>query len=107
MREPEDIEELAYGVPTQAQSDLRNPFQSNENLALAKKFVFGERVTGELRTEYFNVLNRMQICGSQTSNLDTNVSDARATTGGNFRYVVAPCQANNPRQGQAYFRVNF
>jgi hypothetical protein len=92
LREPEDIEELAYGVPTQAQSDLRNPFQSNENLALAKKFLFGERVTGELRTEYFNVLNRMQICGSQTSNLDTNVSDARATTGGNLATSSPPAR---------------
>ncbi len=98
---------FAVGDAPRNQSDLRNPFQSNENLALAKKFQFGEKVSGELRMEYFNVLNRMQICGSTSNNMDTNVSDSRATTGGNFGYVVAPCQANNPRQGQAYFRVNF
>jgi hypothetical protein len=98
---------FAVGDVPRNQSDLRNPFQSNENLALAKKFLFTEKVSGELRMEYFNVLNRMQLCGSTSGSMDTNVSDSRATTGGNFGYVVAPCQANNPRQGQAYFRVNF
>ena len=94
---------FAVGDAPRNQSDLRNPFQSNENVALAKKFFFGDKVTGELRMEYFNVLNRMQICGPS----DSNVSDLRASNGGNFGYVVAPCQGNNPRQGQAYFRVNF
>jgi hypothetical protein len=94
---------FATGNAARNQSDLRNPFSSNENIALAKKFFFGEKVTGELRMEYFNVLNRMQLCGPS----DSNVSDSRAVNGGNFGYVVAPCQANNPRQGQAYFRVSF
>ncbi|WP_433967508.1 hypothetical protein [Tunturiibacter gelidiferens] len=94
---------FAVGDAARNQSDLRNPFASNENLALAKKFLFGEKVTGELRMEYFNVLNRMQLCGPS----DENVSDSRAANNGNFGYVVAPCQANNPRQGQAYFRVSF
>jgi hypothetical protein len=94
---------FAVGDAPRNESVLRNPFASNENLALAKKFFFGEKVTGELRMEYFNVLNRMQICGPS----DANVSDSRQANNGNFGYVVAPCQANNPRQGQAYFRVNF
>jgi hypothetical protein len=94
---------FAVGDAARYQSDLRNPFSSNENLALAKKFSFGEKVSAELRMEYFNVLNRMQVCGPT----DENVSDSRALTNGNFGYVVGPCQGNNPRQGQAYFRVNF
>lgn len=94
---------FATGEAARNQSDLRNPFSSNENLALAKKFTFERGVTAELRMEYFNVLNRMQVCGPS----DENVSDNRAVNGGNFGYVVGPCQGNNPRQGQAYFRVNF
>lgn len=89
--------------------NLRNPFISNENLALAKHFYFGERVTAELRVEFFNVLNRMQVCGP-----DTGVAD-----GANYFGFVNPsgngagpggsnaCQGNTPRQGQALFKINF
>lgn len=96
-----DPTKAAVGDAARNQSDLRNPFNSNENVALAKKFQFGEGVQAELRMEYFNILNRMQVCGPS----DTNVSDF--ANGGNFGYVVKPCQGNTPRQGQAYFRVSF
>ena len=88
-------------------SNLRNPFQSNENFALAKRFYFGERFNLEVRMEYFNFLNRMQICG-----LDAGVDD-----GANFGLVSpttvngvvrsSPCQANTPRQGQVFVKLNF
>ncbi len=88
---------------------LRQPFNANENFALAKKFFFGERVSAELRVEFFNVLNRMQICGVNQG-LDNNVQDGP----GNFGVVSpngsggsSPCQGNTPRQGQAFFRVSF
>ncbi|MGB7844466.1 MAG: TonB-dependent receptor [Candidatus Acidiferrum sp.] len=88
---------------------LRNPFSSNENLALAKHFFFGERVTAELRVEFFNVLNRMQVC-----NADFNFQDGP----NNFGFVnpsgngAGPggsntCQGNTPRQGQAFFKISF
>ncbi|HTF64609.1 MAG TPA: hypothetical protein VK638_18155, partial [Edaphobacter sp.] len=96
---------VAVGDAARNESGLRNPFQSVENVALAKRFQFGEGVQAELRMEYFNVLNRMQVCGPT----DSNVSDLRtpANPNANFGYVVGPCQGNNPRQGQAYFRVSF
>ena len=86
-----------------AESGLRNPFASNENLALAKKFFFGKKATGELRMEFFNVLNRMQICGP---------TDQKCKQLAGFEWwelwgCRASCQTNDPRQGQAYFRVNF
>jgi hypothetical protein len=99
---------FAVGDAARNESSLRNPFASNELLALAKKFFFGEKATGELRMEYFNVLNRMQVCGpAANGESNNNVSNPRAWNNGNFGYVVGPCQAKNPRQGQAYFRVNF
>jgi hypothetical protein len=85
-------------------ASLRNPWSQNESIGVAKKLYFGERVTGELRMEYFNVLNRMQPCGS----VNTNVS------AGNFGYYSGGglpagqvCQGNTPRQGQVFLKVNF
>ncbi len=100
-----DPGKAAVGDAERNQSDLRNPFGSNENVTLAKKFSFGEGVQAELRMEYFNILNRMQVCGPT----DSNVSDLRTkgNPNANFGYVVGPCQGNTPRQGQAYFRVSF
>ena len=93
------------GTSTRNIPTLRNPFNSNENIALAKKFFFGERVSAELRMEFFNILNRMQICGgpNSTNVVSTNVSN----TGFGLDSPGTPCQANTPRQGQAYFRVSF
>ncbi len=94
-------------------SGLRNPFSGNESIALAKHFFFGERVSAELRMEFFNVLNRMQVCNSGSVN--TNVDSAPLTGGVNAGLpsrlgVVARghrCQGNSPRRGEAYFRVRF
>jgi hypothetical protein len=101
----------AVGDAARNQSNLRNPFQSTENVSLAKKFSFSEGVQAELRMEYFNILNRMQVCGPTNNggNVDMNISNLRTASNpnANFGYVVGPCQANTPRQGQAYFRVSF
>ena len=84
---------------------LRNPFFLNENLAMAKHFYFGERVTAELRMEYYNIFNRFQICGgpNQNGSLSNNVDSS------NFGLLPlgSVCQNNSPRQGQAYFTVRF
>ena len=100
-----DPGKAALGDAARNQSDLRNPFNSNENVTLAKKFTFGEGVQAELRMEYFNILNRMQVCDPTDSNV-SNLRNAGNPTA-NFGYVVSPCQGNTPRQGQAYFRVSF
>jgi hypothetical protein len=86
-------------------TQLRGPFSSNENLALAKHFYTGERVNMELRMEFFNVLNREQVCSP-----DNTVTDGSNNFGfvqPNGRGGSNPCQANTPRQGQAYFKVSF
>jgi len=100
---------LTAGNEPRVVSALRQPFNSNENLALAKRFFFGERVTAELRIEFFNILNRMQVCG-YNQGLDNNVQDGPGSFG-----LISPngnggsntCQANTARQGQAFFRVSF
>jgi Carboxypeptidase regulatory-like domain len=100
---------FAPGNEPRVLSQLRNPFNSNENIGLAKHFYFGERVTAELRMEFFNVLNRMQVCGVGQG-LDNNVNDGSGKFG-----LVSPngsggssaCQGNTPRQGEAFFKVSF
>jgi hypothetical protein len=102
---------FAPGNEPRVISQLRNPFNSNENIGLSKHFFFGERVTAELRLEFFNVLNRMQVCGvgQGGSGLDNNVNDGSGHFG-----LINPtgsgngtCQANTPRQGQGFFKVSF
>jgi len=88
---------------------LRNPFNSNENLALAKHFYFGERVTAELRMEFTNILNRMTVCGPNT-NADDNTNFGRVGSNGNVVGGVNginPCQSTTPRHGQAFFKISF
>jgi hypothetical protein len=100
---------FAPGNEPRVVARFRQPFNANENLALAKHFFFGERVSAELRIEFFNVLNRMQICGVGQG-LDNNVNDGSGSFG-----LVSPngnggsstCQGNTPRQGQAFFKFSF
>jgi len=96
--------DFALGNAPRRIEGLRNPFNANENLALAKHFYFGERVTAELRMEFANILNRFRIC-----NLDTN--GANNVDNAHFGIInAAPgsvCPGNSPRTGQAFFKISF
>ena len=74
---------------------IRSPFQYNEDLAVAKYFALGERVSLKLEMEYFNLLNRVVF-----GNPDTNLNDA------NFGLVINN-QNNMPRHGQGHIEVRF
>jgi hypothetical protein len=94
------------GNAIRSYSALRYPWGQNENVALAKKLFFGERVTGELRVEFYNVLNRFIMCG----NVDQNVADKGSGFGfysSNGILGGGDCQGNTPRQGQAFFKITF
>lgn len=77
---------------------LRSAASNQLDAALAKKFFFGERVTAELKMDFFNLLNRPQPCGPSTNVDDTNFG---IINGG------SACQSNSPRRGQAFFKVTF
>lgn len=92
-------------------SAYRMPWSYNENVALAKHLYVGERVSLELRMEYFNLLNRLQIC-----NVDSGVDDGShfgVVNPGTFDIngqnvtISKACQQNTPRQGEAYLRLDF
>jgi len=79
---------------------LRFPPYYDEDLSLTKKFFFGERYSGELGIEFFNVLNRM-LPGACVSTEVTSSNFGMNTSPG------VPCQGNSPRVGQAQFKLNF
>jgi hypothetical protein len=79
---------------------LRFPAYYDEDLSLTKKFFFGERYSGELGIEFFNVLNRM-LPGACVS------TEVTSSTFGMNNSPGVPCQGNSPRVGQAQFKLNF
>ncbi len=85
----------AIGNEPRELSTVRNPFNANENIALAKYFPLGERVKLKLEIEYFNALNRV-IFGSP----DTTLTDT------NFGKVINS-QNNTQRQGQGLLQITF
>ncbi len=92
-------------------SVLRNPFFADEIMALAKHFYFGEHLTGELRMEYANILNRMRVCGAGNNVNDGSsfglVNAGTITVNGNNVLVSQPCQGISPRQGQIVLKLTF
>jgi len=93
------------GNSLRSYSELRYPGNANEDVALAKKFFLGERVTAELRMEYYNVLNRMIPCGNVGQDLNNKsqfgfYSGLGILNGGD-------CQGNSPRKGQFYLKIAF
>jgi hypothetical protein len=85
----------AIGDEPRYLGSIRNPFNYNENVSLAKYFPIGEKVKLKLEVEYFNVLNRVVFGGPDTTLTDTN-----------FGRVINS-QANTRREGQAHFEVRF
>lgn len=98
--------DFAIGNSPRNITSLRNPHNLNESIGLGKHLYFGERVSAELRMEFFNIFNRMQICGgpNQNGSLDSNIAD-----GSSFGLINGGgvCQNNRPRQGQAFFKITF
>lgn len=87
---------------------LRAPPYLDEDVALSKKFFFGERFSGELTMQFYNVLNRMLLStgpGGGPACFHGNVWSKRF--GDMFDSAKVPCQGNSPRTGQAQFRIYF
>jgi len=77
--------------------ELRNPARYNESVNARKKFFLGERFTGILQVDYFNVLNRTIFNGP-----DNQVNDV-----GSFGKVTSTGSNIPNRRGQVTFRLEF
>jgi hypothetical protein len=83
---------------------LRGPHLTNMDLALAKTTAITERVSLELRFEFFNVLNHPEFAQPTFLDNATNINDpsvfGQITTTGTFRGAT-------PRIGQLAARITF
>jgi len=90
-----------YGL---ARNTLRGPGLFNIDVALAKTTAITERVSLELRVEYFNVLNRPEFAQPTFLDNATNINNpqdfGQITTTGTFRGAA-------PRIGQLGARLTF
>ncbi len=89
---------------------LRAPPYLDEDATLGKKFFFGERFSGELTIQFFNVLNRMLLNNGPSNSNSLNCWHGNFTDpnfGKAFNSPTTPCQGNQPRTGQAEFRLYF
>jgi hypothetical protein len=90
-----------YGMPRNL---LRGPHLTNLDLALAKTTAITERVSLQLRLEFFNVLNHPEFAQPTFGNNATNINNpqifGQITTTGTFR-------GPTPRIGQIAARLTF
>ena len=86
-----------YGLP---RNILRGPHQTNVDLAVAKNTAITERVSLELRAEFFNILNHPEFANPST-NVDLTYSTfGQVTSTGSFRSAA-------PRIIQLAARLSF
>jgi Carboxypeptidase regulatory-like domain len=95
----------ALGNAPRTFTQLRGPFNYNENIALAKYFPLGERVKLKLEIEYFNVLNRV-VFGNGIGSVGSFTSSFYNLTDPNFGKVINE-QGNIPRQGQGHLEIRW
>lgn len=99
---------LGNGAPLY--NTLRAPPYLDEDASLGKRFFFGERFSGELTIQFFNVLNRMLLNNGPANSNSLNCWHGNLTDplfGQASNAPNVPCQGNTPRRGQAEFRVFF
>ena len=104
------------GNMTPTVAGLSGPPYFDEDLSFGKKFYFGERFSGDLTIQFFNVFNRFLLNNGPANSLlpacfDSNVYDqsqfGRSQTFGLAGFNGSNCQGNTPRRGQAQFRIYF
>lgn len=88
-------------------NNLRFPAYLDEDAQLTKKLFFSERISGELSIQFFNVLNRMLLSNGPGGGVNCFHNDVTDVNFGQARNSSQPCQGNQPRTGQAAFKINF
>jgi hypothetical protein len=83
-----------FGNASRNNPKERAPWNMYENVSLAKKFDFTERINVMFRAEAFNLLNRVRWGGPDSSVTSASFGQVRS-------------QANDPRRMQLALRINF
>lgn len=88
---------FTFGNARRYQDSIRLPGTLNFDMLAEKRFQLPEHLAMTLRFEAFNVFNRVQLTGLNTS---------YSSTPDTFGYI-SPTQANSPRSLQASLRISF
>ena len=91
-------------------NDYRGPHGVNENMNFGRTFQIHERVTLNIRAEFFNVFNRVTLGTPSSSNptATTSVNNATGAISGFGYYNVGNTSTlGTPRNGQLVARIRF
>jgi hypothetical protein len=88
---------------------LRGPAQRNIDIAVARRFPFGESSNAELRAEFFNLFNHVNLA-NPISNINAVAASAFSNTGaivvpGDFGRIFST--SSNPRLVQLALKLNW
>ena len=99
-----------FGTAAPYYSDYRYKRTPSENASIARIFRVKERVSIQIRAEWFNIFNRLAIpLPSATNALATQTRTATGTTQSGFGAIVTSSgeAATGPRNGQLLMKVIF
>ncbi len=91
-------------------NDYRGPHQVSENMNLGRTFQFRERMSLNIRAEFFNVFNRVTLGNPSSSNplQTTTVNNATgAISGFGFYSIGSTSNSGSPRVGLLVARFQF
>ena len=95
-----------FGAPYY--NDYRYQRRPAESLSLSRNFRIAEKVSMNLRGEFFNVFNRTEVNNPIQSNAAaTNGVSASGQTTSGFGYINTGSLYSNPRSGQIVMRFTF
>ncbi|MGA7235861.1 MAG: TonB-dependent receptor, partial [Bryobacteraceae bacterium] len=91
-------------------NDYRGPHQVSENMNIGRTFQFREKMTLNVRAEFFNVFNRVTLGNPSSSNplQTTTVNNATgAISGFGYYSIGSSSNAGSPRVGLVVARFQF
>ena len=97
-----------FGNAAAYYNDYRQQRRPQEQFGVGRIFQLHERVTMQLRAEFYNVFNRTEMGTPTSSNsLATQTVGSNGLTSGGFGWINYTALAVQPRNGQLLLRFNF
>jgi hypothetical protein len=97
-----------WGTAAAFYGDYRQQRRPVEQLGLGRTFRVKERMTFEIRSEFFNVFNRTQMANPTSTNaLQTPQFNSAGVPTAGFGRINSAELGANPREGHIVFRLQF
>ena len=97
-----------WGTAAPYYSDYRYERRPNEQMNIARRFHIRERMSLEVRAEFFNIFNRTYLANpTVTGPQSTQVRSAAGVTVSGFGYINPTSLYTQPRNGQLVARFQF